>query len=261
MSRKFAVAALLAGLATGAMAASAMAQCAAPFLICIGGDSFSYETIYQTAPADSFDSHAGSHLKVVGKVASFGAPLAYLNANMGTMEYTFVWDLTSSGTVKTAPSGQNGEDWDTAYTGGTFTIYEDAAMNAPGAATMPPNPPVAGVVPDLFVDGTPILTGVFDVFTTRVTLRANPPPLPPGLRFGGSWNANYHFTGGRPAEYGLVGSAVASAGALWCTTGPSSLGQCGNPTGYSAHPSGKFDVPGSTPTSSSTWGRIKVLYR
>jgi hypothetical protein len=260
MLRKFAVAALLASLATGAMVASAMAQCASPFMICIGGDSFSYEDVYQTAPADSFDSHAGSHLTVVGKVASFGAPLDYLNANMATNEYTFVWSLTSLGTVKSAPLGQDGEDWDTPYTSGTFSIYEDPAKNAPGAATMPPNPPVAGVVPDRFVDGTLILTGAFNVFTTRVTMRSVPLP-PGGRRFGGSWNANYHCTGGRAAEYGLVGSGVASAGALWCTTGASSLGQCGNPAGYSAHPSGKFDVPGSTPTSNSTWGRMKLLYR
>jgi hypothetical protein len=259
MLRKLAVAALLGGLATGALAASAMAQCASPFLICIGADSFAYEDLYQTAPADSFNSHAGSHLTVVGKVVSFGAPLDYLNAAMATNEYTFVWNLTSLGTVKSAPAGQNGEDWITQYTAGTFSIYEDPAKNAPGAATMPPNPPVAGVVPDKFVDGTPILTGVFDVFTTRVTLRALP-TVPPTLRFGGSWNSNYHCTGGRPAEFALVGGGIASAGTLWCTNGTVPA-QCSSPAGYSAHPSGKFDVPASTSASGSTWGRIKLLYR
>lgn len=257
MVRKLAVAALLGGLATGALAASAMAQCVSPVLISIGADSFAYEDLYQTAPADSFDSHAGSKLTVVGKIVCFGPPLDYLNANFGTNEYTFVFNLTSLGTVKSAPANTNGENWDTPYTSGTFSVYEDPAMNAPAAATMPPSPPVAGVVPDKFVDGTLILTGVFDVFTTQVTLRRL---LSGSLRFGGSWNANYHCTGGRAAEFALVGSGIASAGATWCTNG-TGTGQCTSPAGYSAHPSGKFDAPGTTPTSSSTWGRIKLLYR
>ena len=33
------------------------------------------------------------------------------------------------------------------------------------------------------------------------------------------------------------------------------------PTGYRAHPNGKWDSPPTTATSRSTWGTLKQLYR
>jgi hypothetical protein len=258
MKRKIGAAALLAVLVTAAFTAPAMSQCVAPVLISFGADVYAYE---QSPPYDQVNnlSGAGATLTVVGKISCFGPPLDYLNANItaGTNEYTFIWTLTSAGTVGPVPAG-SGVKWDTDYTGGTFSIYDDNSPDAPNAASVPLNPP-AGSVPGSFVDGAVILSGVFDSFHVQVTRNGTG-------RYGGSWTAGYRFTGG--SLFGSVGGAASNAGNTWCTIGlgtnqcmlPS--GYSGTPwSGYSAHASGKFDAPASTSAHLSTWGTIKMLYR
>jgi len=255
MRKKIGVAALLGLMATGAFVAPAMAQCVSPVLIKFDADVFAYESMYDPS---TLISSTGSNLTVVGKIVCFGPPLDYLNANMPATEYTFIWSLKTlaPGTVQTIL----GRVWDTDYASatqpGTFSIYEDGAPNAPNATTVLPYPPNADV-PAKFVDGTVILSGVIDYFHTQVTKSSLG-------TYGGSFNATYHFTGG--TLYPVIGGNSSNLNGLWCTIG-TGTGQCMIPSnyvpppppGYSAHPSGKNDVP--TVAHLSTWGAIKQLYR
>ncbi len=245
--RKIGVAALLGIILGAALVGPASAQCVSPVLIKFDADVFAYESAYNAA---TFTSSTGSALTVVGKIVCFGPPLDYLNANMPAKEYTFIWNLTTQapGTVQTIL----GKVWDTDYASasqlGTLAIYEDSAPNSPNASTVPPSPPNASV-PSTFTDGTLILSGVIDYFHTQVTKATTG-------RIGGSFNATYHFTGG--SLYASIGGNTSNLNGLWCTIG-TQVGQCTLPAGYSAHPSGKNDVP--TLALRSTWGMIKQLYR
>ena len=244
-TRKIGVVALLGIVAAAALSGPAMAQCVSPTLIKFDADVFAYESSYVNA---TYMSSAGSTLTDVGKIVCFGPPLSYLNANMPAKEYTFIWTLTSYGTLMTIP----GKVWDTDYatssTPGSFSIYEDSAPDAPTAATIAPNPPNADA-PTKFINGTVILSGLIPYFHTQITKASNG-------NFGGSFNATYYFTGG--TLYSTIGGNTSNLNGLWCSlgTGP---GQCTLPAGYSAHPSGKNDVP--TLAYQSTWGQIKQLYR
>lgn len=252
-TRKIGVAALLGALALGAFSLPARAQCVSPVLIKFDADVFAYETAYDNT---TYMSTAGSILKVVGKIVCFGPPLDYLNANMPGTEYTFVWNLKSlpPGTVQTIVNRVWDTDYASASVPGSFVIYEDTSPESPDAASVAQFPPNADV-PDKFVDGTVILSGSIDYFHTQITRTSTG-------RFGGSFNATYHFTGG--TLYPSIGGNTSNLNGLWCALG-SAPGQCTipsnilPPTGYSAHPSGKNDVP--TVAYISTWGAIKMLYR
>jgi hypothetical protein len=119
---------------------------------------------------------------------------------------------------------------------------------------MPPGPPNAAV-PSLFTDGTLILEGTIASLTTLVTRTSTG-------TMGGSFRCDpYTFTGPIGGTYySQVAGTSCILGGLWCTLG-AALGQCTGATGYSAHPNGKFDGPGQTNVSLSTWGAIKQLYR
>jgi hypothetical protein len=54
----------------------------------------------------------------------------------------------------------------------------------------------------------------------------------------------------------VVGSGLNALNGQWCGKYPSGC----TPTGYTAHPNGKFDYA-VTEVKSSTWGAIKQLYR
>ncbi|OGF15754.1 MAG: hypothetical protein A2W00_02000 [Candidatus Eisenbacteria bacterium RBG_16_71_46] len=245
MKKFFGVAAVLGSLAAGVLASPAMAigPCDTGVLIDWDADGFAYETAYTPA---TFNSALGSQLTCVGHVSLFCTPFDDLEANIliNAKEYTFIFkNLVSAGTVVSGGGGFN--QYDTDYTGGVFEIWEDTYGDAPRASTpMPPNPPNASV-PSKFINGTKILEGTISDFHTEITSfmgSAN-----------GSFRANWLFTGG------TLYNRVAALGpnlmqGVWVVT-PSSL-----PTGYSAHPDGKFDAP-STPARSSTWGTIKSLYR
>jgi hypothetical protein len=105
-------------------------------------------------------------------------------------------------------------------------------------------------VPANFQDGTAILTGNLCGFHTSITRTGTQTP-------NGSWVSTYNFTnpndpGPPPAGnlYNTVGGAQAAFGGNWCV----SSGSC-TPTGYSAHPNGKWDSPPSTGSIKSTWER------
>lgn len=252
MKRTIGVAALLGLLAAGAFTSTASAQCGAlgsGLLISFNnGDVFAYESNYNVA---TYLSAPGSQLTVVGFVNQFCAPLQDQDPTDPSKEYTFIWNAVSAGTVGPAPFGASGLKWDTDYLSGTFTIYMGSPRNAPTLATLPANPPNA-TVPVNFTDGTAILTGTFND-PLHVTITKNSTGT-----FSGSVNGTYQFNGG--TLFGRVGTATSNVNGLWCSAGSGS-GHCTLPAGYSAHPSGKWDSPSSTPATPSTWGSIQSLYR
>jgi hypothetical protein len=244
MKTKIGVAVLLGLVAMCGIATSATEPpCLSPILIKFDNDTFAYETAYTNA---TYTSAPASVLKVIGKIVCLGLPLAYTTGN----EYTVVMTgLVSAGTVHTTPFGS--DQYNTDYSGGSFTIYEDTTPDVPTAATLGTYglPPGADA---LYTDGTAILSGTIDYFHTLIS-RASTTG-----KWSGSFNALYTSTGG--SLFGLIGGAQSNLNGLWCSLGAGS-GQCSLPAGYSAHPSGKFDVPASTAASSSTWGKLKLLYR
>ncbi len=251
MKSKFGVAVVVGLAATALSATLALAQCgSAPPMIKFDADAFAYETNYTPG---TLTSAAGSQLTVVGIVSLFCSPFTDLNPLDPNTEYTFVWDgLVSQGTVTRALGSST--RYTTKYLGGGFRIYAGSPRNAPTTATLPALP-AAGVVPDAFVDGTLILSGVFpdslNVIITRSSLGS----------YTSSFRANYQCTGG--TLFGRVDNSVNLMDGLWCPVPPagSPVGTCPLPTGWSAHPNGKWDPPAIVPAQSSTWGKIKTLYR
>ena len=251
MKRKIGVAASLALIAAGAFATGAFAQCDQGFYFKFDADCFAFESNYNPA---TFNSAAGSQLVVVGKMSLFCAPFADLDASDPTKEYTFVWaGMTSIGTTHTPIAG-GATRHQTDYNSGVFTIYQDSSPDAPGAALMPANPPNA-TVPTNFIDGTPILEGNIFNFVNTVTRFVNG-------NFATSFRGDYQFTGPVGGTYfERVGGQLQNVfGGTWCAQGTAN-GLCPLPTGYSAHPTGKFDGPPPVPTTKTTWGAIKQTYR
>ncbi len=255
MKRNIGVTAVLVLIAAVALSATALATCVTPNLISFNGqDVFAFETNYANP---LYTSAFGSQLTIFGRVVCFAPPLDGLNST--GYEYTFVIQgLSSNGTVHTVPinnGNQTVDAWDTDYdvSNATWTLYEDTTPDAPGAATIGP----PGSALPLYSDGSVILNGTIDNnFHTQITHTVQ---IAPALdKWSGSFNSLFHATGG--SKYGAVGNGVANLNGFWCSLG-TGVSQCSLPPGYSAHPSGKFDSPGTTAVSSSTWGRIKLLYR
>jgi len=256
MKNKLGVAGLVALLALGAMAPSALAQCGGQLLMKFDADCFSYESDATLSVLEggngAWKSNMGSQLTVVGLMTLFCSPLNGNIPNLPTTEYSFVWSgLTAlANTVETTYIA-NGKKWDTDYGPGNFYIYEDSPADAPRATTpMPANPPNA-TVPVNFLDGTLILTGTIGGLHTIVTRSNNTS----SAIWGGSFSGTYEFTGG--SQIGFVsGSGVNALNGNWCGKYPTGC----TPDGYTAHPNGKFDFA-VTNVQSSTWGAIKQLYR
>lgn len=256
MMKRIGVAGLVAMLAMGATAPAALAQCGGQLLMKFDADCFAYESNATPSVLEggtgAWKSNAGSQLTVVGLMTLFCAPLNGNVPNLPTTEYTFVWSGMSAAAATTeAVYIVNGKKWDTDYTNGSFYIYQDSPADAPLATTpMPINPPNA-TVPVNFADGTLILSGTLSGLHTTVTRSNNTSTA----IWGGSFNGNYQFTGG--TQYGLVaGSGLNGVNGNWCGKYPSGC----TPTGYTAHPNGKFDYA-VTEVKSTTWGTIKQLYR
>ena len=255
MKSKIWVAAAMGLLATALSAQVASAQCTpAPnypgVMIKFDADAWAYETNYSTA---TLISAPGSQLTVVGTVSVFCSPFSDLNPADPNTEYTFIWDgLNSLGTT-TKAAGASGMAYTTKYVGGGFRVYAGSPRNAPTAATLPALP-APGVVPDAFVDGTMLLGGAMDTLTVIVTRTSTG-------SYTSSFRANYWGTSG--TRYSQVGNGVNLLSGAWCAVPPSGspIGTCQLPTGWSAHPNGKWDTPISVPVLPSTWGKIKTLYR
>jgi hypothetical protein len=190
---------------------------------------------------------AGEIMRCVGQISQFGPPLDFLNANLGTHEYTFfIGDFTSLGTTTDANAGL--EVYTTNYSGGTFTLYEDPARNSVFA----PNPE-NGLVPATFTDGSaPLLIGSFTgltVITNNFTTFKV-----------GSIEGNIQWTGGSLVEELTGGGSepcpgLFTGGATW-NTAPN----IGIP-GYMFRHDGKLDLQCPTAARKSTWGNLKTLYR
>jgi hypothetical protein len=261
MKSKIWVAAAMGLLATALSAPVATAQCGSypGMMISFAGDVWAYETAYTPA---TFTSDPGSQLTVVGTVSLFCFPFSDLNPANPDTEYTFIWDgLTSQGTTS-APYGIGGTKYTTNYLGGGFRIYAGSPRNAPTAASLP-TLPAPGVVPERFVDGTMILSGGMGPLAVSVIRFANG-------NCSGSFRADYWGTGG--TLYDRVGDAISLLAGAWCpATAPpppglaaqavQTIGLCDLPVGWSAHPTGKWDMPVTVLTLPSTWGKIKTLYR
>lgn len=256
MKKSIGVAGLLAILALAATAPAALAQCGGQLLMKFDADCFAYESNATLSVLEggtgAWKSNAGSQLTVVGLMTLFCAPLNGNVPNLPTTEYSFVWSgMSASAATTEATYIVNGKKWDTDYSDGNFYIYADSPADAPRATTpMPASPPNA-TVPVNFADGTLILQGTLSGLHTIVTRSNNTA----SAIWGGSFNGNYQFNGG--TQYGLVsGTGVNSVNGNWCGKYPSGCA----PTGYTAHPNGKFDFA-VTPAKSTTWGTIKQLYR
>jgi len=252
MKSKIWVAAAMGLLATALSAPLATAQCGnyPGMMIKFDGDAWAYETAYN---ATTLTSTAGSQLTVVGTVSVLCFPFLDFNPASPDTEFTFIWDgLISQGTTS-APYLVTGMRYTTNYVGGSFRIYAGSPRNAPTIS--PPALPAPGVVPNAFVDGTMILSGAMAPLAVVVTR------VPTGS-YSGTFRADYWNTGG--TLYGRVGGATSLLAGAWCAVPPISpppIGTCSLPTGWSAHPNGKWDMPLTVPALPSTWGKIKTLYR
>jgi hypothetical protein len=249
MKNKIGVAALVAALAMALLATAAGAQCTGypgPMIV-FSSNGYAYETNYA-----SFMSTAGSQMTVVGKVSLFCQPFLDLDATSATTEYTFVWDgLVSQGTT-TAVNGVR-TTYTTRYMGGMFHIYAGSPPDIP--ATLPALP-APGVIPDTYANGTLILEGPLDSLVVSV-LKVGTTTY----TVSGSYRANYWCNGGTLVD--RVGGGQSLLSGSWCPDPPSGSpgGSCALPTGWSAHPSGKWDSPYTTPVTPTQWGSIKILYR
>lgn len=186
----------------------------------------------------------GGEFKMVGIVSQFGPPLADLNAGDPTTEYTFyVHGLLSQGTVAVGPPATT--IYTTNYTGGQIEIYFDPTPDS----SFDPNPPNAGVPGD-YIDGTPILTGVFTSFVVQSNNFT-------AFKVG-NIEGDITWTGGTMIDRfrrigGEICPGLLTGGSTW------------NPPvlipGYLFRHDGKIDLQCPTPANSSTWGSIKQMYR
>lgn len=186
----------------------------------------------------------GGELKGVGLVSNFDAPLADLNPNDPTTEYTFILKgLIAQPTVVTGvPSTLF---YTTNYTGGTFELYAGSPRNSSFA----PNPENA-IVPSTFQDGTLLLAGSFTSFYTQTNnfTAFNTGNMEGNILWnGGTLLARMNGGNGEPCP-GLFTGAL--------TWNPTVL-----ITGYTFRHEGKIDMNCPTPTNSSTWGKVKAQYR
>jgi hypothetical protein len=241
-------------LATALAAPVATAQCGSypGMMIEFSNNAWAYETDYNPT---TLISAYGSQLTVVGTVSVFCFPFTDLNPANPATEYTFIWDgLTSQGTTSAAYL-ITGRRYTTNYTGGSFRIYAGSTRNAPADSSLPALL-APGVVPDAFVDGTMILSGGMGPLAVVITR------VPGSGSYSGTFRADYWNTAG--TLYDRVGEANSLLAGGWCVVppiSPSPIGTCSLPTGWSAHPFGKWDMPLSVPALPSTWGRIKSIYR
>ena len=252
MKRMIGSVALLMLAATMAFAPRASAQCVTGtgtnILMKWDGNGFVYETSVNdplgalSNPVSNI-STAGNYLHAVMGVSLFCGPLAGLDPNDVSNEYTVVWTGLVSGGTGTTPFGASGTKYTTTYTGGTWKLYQGAINARNYANVAPPAPAVAW---PLYNETTVLLSGPLDTLVVTVTKSSLG-------NINGSFRGNYRVTGG---SYGasICNNAPGLLNGLWYPVNP--------PAGYSAHHNGKYDAPDcATPTRSTSWGKIKTLYR
>jgi hypothetical protein len=194
--------------------------------------------------ATPYNSVPGHELFIVGIISVFGPPLDFLNASDPTKDYTFyLHGLISNGTaVSSFPPF--GNFFTTTYNGGVIEIYE----GTPRDAVFDPFPPNANV-PSTFTNGTLILSGTMVSFYWQSNdfSRLN------------TGNAEGHilWTGGayfnKVSHNELPCPSLFTGGLTWR---PSLMVD-----GYVFRHQGKLDLDCPTVAKSSTWGRVKTMYR
>ncbi|HTK31153.1 MAG TPA: hypothetical protein VL332_04260 [Candidatus Saccharimonadaceae bacterium] len=241
MKKLIGVAVALGLLSAGTFATSyAAGPCGTGQIIDWDGNGFAWET-----PANPVNnvSPAGNQLTCVGLVTLFCSPFTDLDPADPSTEYTFVLSGLSNALATNVQVFGTTTIWTTNYGSGVFSVYAGSPRNAPSELAMPINPPNA-TVPANYQDGTAILSGTLANFSVQITKTGSNPA-------NGSFRSDYEFTGGTLFSR-VSGTGTGLLSGLWSVN---SL-----PTGYSAHPDGKFDNP-PTATRGSTWGMIKQLYR
>lgn len=200
---------------------------------------------YTTSPGvTATNAPLGSTLFIVGTVSVFGPPLQFLNASDPTKDYTFyVHGMTSLGTTPTAVPPL-GTAYVTTYTSGVIELYE----GTPRDAAFDPNPPNANV-PGTFTNGTLLLSGTMTNFYVQTNDFSSFST--------GNAEGNIAWTGGsllpNVSPGGQPCPSLFTGGLSWH---PGVL-----IPGYLFRHDGKIDLECPTPAKSSTWGRIKALYR
>jgi hypothetical protein len=211
----------------------------------VAGPVIDWDPIYTwELGATPTNSPAGGILFGVGTVSSFGPPLDFLNANIPAREYSiYIANLTSLGTQP--PIGPPAmQFYVTNYAGGFIEIYEDLTPDAdPGI-----NPPNA-TSPGSYIDGAPILTGVFNSFYTQTNnFTANRTGNMEGTI---TWVGGTYFD--QVSQNGQPCPSLFTGGMTWRTDVV--------PQGYIFRHDGKIDLNCPTATEASTWGRVKSQYR
>jgi hypothetical protein len=255
MKSKIGVAAVIGLLATVLLATAAAAQCfpsppAPGPMIKFDSNGYAYASLYNPA---TFSLPVGSQFTTLGMVSEFCIPFLDLDPNDPNAEYTFILNgFTSLGT-SSKPFGASGTQYTTTFSTGSFRVFKGTPRNVPAIL---PALPAPGVIPNTYIDGTTILIGVLDNFTIIVTRSSLG-------TYSGSFRADYRCTGG--TLFSRVGSAWQLFSGAYCPIPPAPpvtpIGTCELPTGWIAHLNGKWDGPGTTAVTPSTWGTIKSLYR
>ena len=162
----------------------------------------------------------------------------YLTVDFSTNEYTIeFWQLCSAGYF------DFGNLRFITYTTGYLGVYEDPFAGGT-AAVFGVNPPNA-TAPATFLDGTAILLA--DIVNFGITLN-----LDDGT---GNFVGDVDFTGGTQAGNIPAGSTVYTFAGL--TSGP----LANVPEGYVHQVTGQIKIEVPVQNQSTSWGRMKALYR
>ena len=130
------------------------------------------------------------------------------------------------------------------YSNGRFRIWEDPISTGTNRdyGVNPPN----ATAPSTFTDGTLILGGVVSNFILTLDLSNN----------NGSFNGDITFDEG--SQQGSIPAASLNG---WTFAGLTSGGGSGTPEGYAHQVDGEIRVPGPVPARSTSWGKVKDLFR
>lgn len=200
---------------------------------------------YSTTPGvTATNSPPGAQLFIVGTVSAFGPPLAFLNASDPSKDYTFyIYGLTSFGTTPTVIPTL-GTAYLATYDPGVIELYE----GTPRDAVFDPGPPNANV-PSTFTNGTLLLSGTMNNLYTQTNDFSQ--------FSSGNAEGNITWTGG--TLFPLVSPGGHPCPSLF--TGGLSWHPGVLIPGYLFRHDGKIDLDCPTPARTSTWGRVKALYR
>ena len=179
----------------------------------------------------------GDGYNSLGDVTQVNATL--LTADFTNNEYTYQFKDLSALASEAAPPFLF-----LFYTNGRFRIFEDSKTLGTNRdyGVNPPN----ATAPSTFTDGTLILGGVVSNFNLTLDLSNN----------NGSFNGDITFDEG--SQQGSIPPASLNG---WTFAGLTSGGGTGTPVGYSHQVDGEIRVPGPVPARSTSWGRVKDLFR